>query len=419
MSAPAITVLSSLFPHRQRPTAGIFIRERMFRVAQELPLTVVSPQAWWPGQALIRWWQPGYRLEGDAVERVDGIDVYRPNALCIPGLARHWDGRAMALAAYASLKRLKAAGRCSVIDAHFAYPDGYAASLLADWLDLPYTITLRGTEPRHLRDVRLRERILRALHGAARVFTVSNSLREVGIAAGVPAERFEVVGNGVDTKVFRPVSRQEARRQLNIPDHVKVMCTVGALVERKGFHRVISLMPKLSQRFSGLTYLAVGGASPEGDWSERLQRQAREAGLGDSVRFLGALTPDELRIPLSASDVFVLASSNEGWANVILEAMACGVPVVASDVGGNAEVVCKRTLGTVYPFGDDAALQSALEEALSNTWSAECLVGYAEANTWDTRVARLVEMFRSIAAAGAQRSASINVSGAAETVDQR
>ena len=396
MNKPALVVLSSLFPSRARPLAGVFIRERMFRVGKELPITVVSPQAWFPGQTLIRLARPGYRITGDIFEVQQGVEIYRPRALCLPGICRQWDGYAMALAALPVVRRLKQEGRCDIIDAHFAYPDGYAASLLGKWLGLPYTITMRGTEPKHLRAPALRDRILAALRGAARVFTVSNSLREVGIDAGVPASQFTVVGNGVDTDVFHPVPRDEARAKFGIPLDAKVLITVGALVERKGFHRVIGLLPKLREQFPNLIYLAVGGASPEGDWTARLKQQVTDLGLAGCVKFLGPIPPAELKWPLSASDVFVLPSSNEGWANVILEAMACGVPVVASDVGGNGEVVASEGLGSVYPFGKDDTLQSHLEAALARDWKAGTLLDYAKSNAWDLRVALLLSAFLAV-----------------------
>lgn len=403
MKDPALLVFSSLFPSEARPAAGVFVRERMFRVARELPLAVVSPQAWFPGQSLIRRVSAGYRLAGARYERMQGIEVFRPRALCLPGVGRQWDARAMALAALPVARRLRRAGRLDILDAHFAYPDGCAAALLARMLGVPYTITLRGTEPRHLSQPALRVQMLRALAGAARVFTVSNSLREVGISAGIDPGRFTVVGNGVDAEVFRPVPRAEARAALGIPADAKVLITVGALVERKGFHRVIALLPRLRERHPGLIYLVVGGASPEGDWTTRLQRQVAELGLGDCVRFLGPRAPAELCVPLSAADVFTLPSSNEGWANVILEAMACGLPVVASDVGGNTEVVADAVLGDIYPFGDDAALYASLERALARHWDREAIVMYARRNSWDSRVTQLLAAFRDIAA-GQQRA---------------
>jgi glycosyltransferase involved in cell wall biosynthesis len=115
------------------------------------------------------------------------------------------------------------------------------------------------------------------------------------------------------------------------------------------------------------------------------------------VHFLGAYPSDRLKLPLSAADVFVLATSYEGWANVFLEAMACGLPVVATDVGGNAEVVCRGDLGTIVPFGDASALASALAAALARKWDRDAIAGYAQQNSWDSRIAVLVEALRSVA----------------------
>jgi len=114
------------------------------------------------------------------------------------------------------------------------------------------------------------------------------------------------------------------------------------------------------------------------------------------VHFLGALPPDELKWALSASDVFVLATRNEGWANVFLEAMACGLPVVTTDVGGNAEVVCRNELGSIVPFGDANALLQALDVSLTQKWDRAAIVDYAQANQWDKRVAQLLRAYDSI-----------------------
>ena len=119
----------------------------------------------------------------------------------------------------------------------------------------------------------------------------------------------------------------------------------------------------------------------------------KRLGLADRVHLLGNLPPDDLNLPLSASDVFVLATRNEGWANVFLEAMACGLPVVTTDVGGNAEVVCRPELGTIVPFGDAAALQQALDSALGKDWDRTAILDYAQANQWDKRVAQLLRAF--------------------------
>lgn len=390
-----LVVFSSLFPSAARPGAGLFIRERMFRVAQQRPLAVVSPQPWFPGQALIRGLRPGYRPQAPALEIQQGIRVYHPRFLALPGLLRRFDGLSMALCSFVLLRRLRRQG-ARLIDAHFAYPDGEAAIRLGRFLDLPVTITLRGTEVPHSRNPALRPRLARALKAAARVFAVSDSLRRLALDLGVAAEKTEVVGNGVDTARFHPVDRAAARRRYRLPADAQLLISVGALVERKGMHRVIDSLPALLERHPNLHYLVVGGSSPEGDMRAELEAQAARLGLAGRVHFLGAVPPDELKGPLSASDVFVLATRNEGWANVFLEAMACGLPVVTTAVGGNAEVVCREELGRVVPFGDAAALQQALHAALDTDWDRAAIVEHARANRWDGRVAQLVHAFDSV-----------------------
>ncbi len=393
---PHVVVFSSLFPNRCQPGAGLFIRERMFRVGRHLPLCVVSPVPWFPLQGLLRRWRPGFRAGAPRHEVQQGIDCWFPRFFSVPGMLKGFDGLLMALGAWPRLRRLKREGRLDVIDAHFAYPDGYAATLLGRWLGVPVTVTMRGTEVRHARDPSLAGKVARALRRARRVFAVSESLRQVALGLGIVADHVRVVANGVDVDKFSPLPQHEARAMLNLPAEARVLVTVGALVERKGFHRVIELLPSLRVKHPTLVYLVVGGASPEGDISQRLRQQVRDLGLDDVVRFLGPLPPEQLRVPLSAADVSVLATSNEGWANVLLESFACGRPVVATDVGGNAEVVCDGRLGIVVPFSDAAALERALDDALRRQWDAGAIRRHAEANTWELRVQVLLEEFRSL-----------------------
>ncbi len=388
-----LVVFSSLFPHPGAPHAGVFIRERMFRVAREQPVTIVSPQPWFPLQSVVRCFRTNYRLCGPKHEVQQGIEVFRPRFLSIPGLFRHWDGFFMALFSLPTLRRLKAANRLGIIDAHFGYPDGYAATLLARWIKCPVTVTLRGTEIRHSNYPQIRSRLKAALNHATEIFSVSASLKNHAISLGVEASKIHVIGNGVDVDKFVAVNREQARARFNIPVTAKVLISVGGLVERKGFHRVLNCLPSLIRDFPDLHYVIVGGPSPEGDMTSQLHSQVSALGLAAHVHFLGTVPPEELRWPLSAADIFVLATRNEGWANVFLEAMACGLPVVTTDVGGNREVVCNENLGTIVGFNDQAGLKNALREALSKKWDQEAIVHYARSNDWSKRVSMLRQRF--------------------------
>lgn len=390
---PHIAVLSSLFPSSIQPHAGLFVRERLFRVGERIPITIIAPMPWFPFQSILRHWRPHFRPGAPRHEHQNGHDVWYPRFVSIPALFKHWDGLAMALAALPRLYALRRARRLDLIDAHFGYPEGYAAVKLGRWLGVPVTITLRGTESRHARDPKLAPLLKEALHGASHIFAVAEALKRVAVELGIPPDKIEVIGNGVDTQRFRPLDRQASRAQLDLPTDAPILISVGGLVERKGFHRVIAQLPTLIEHWPSLIYLIVGGPSAEGNNRPELEALVAQLGIEAHVRFLGAVTPDQLAAPLSAADIFILATRNEGWANVFLEAMACGLPVVTTDVGGNREVVSDPALGIVVPFDDPNALLKALMQALETRWDRAAIRQYAERNSWDERVERLCRAF--------------------------
>lgn len=392
-SLPRLVVFSSLFPNPGQPGAGLFVRERMFRAGQRLPLTVVAPVPWFPLQHLARRWRPHFRPPAPRAEVQSGFEVLHPRFFSVPALLKFLDGWSLALCTLPTMLRLKRQGRLDLIDSHFAYPDGFAATLLGRWLGVPVTVTLRGTEVR-LSRTRVRRRMMIAgLKRAARIFSVADALKRHVVAMGIDSDRILVVGNGVDTGKFQPVGQAEARRELGIAPDAQVLISVGGLIERKGMHRMIECLPGLRRRHPRIHYLIAGGGGPEGDWGAHLRQMVADLRLCDCVHFLGPVAPERLQVPLSAADLFVLPTRNEGWANVLLEAMACGLPVVTTRVGGNPEVVCEPWLGTLVPFGDQAALAGAISEALGRDWDRARIIDYARANSWDSRIATLEREF--------------------------
>lgn len=407
---PKLLVLSSLFPSPAQPGAGVFVRERMFRVAKHLPLVVLAPQAWFPFQGLIRRFRPHFRPPAPSFEVMDGIEVHRPRFLCFPGVWKRTDGMFMAIGCFLTARRVVRRHRLNLLDVHFGYPDGYAGILLKRWLRIPMVLTLRGKEERQARmDVGgvLRKAVL----GADRLVTVSDALRQVALQFGADDRKITVIGNGVDLDKFRSIPRLTARSQFGLPTNARILVSVGTLVERKGFHRVLDCMPALRERHPDLHLLIVGGAGPEGDIGPRLRAQTQSLGLGGCVHFLGAFPPDQLHVALSAADVFVLATSYEGWANVFLEAMSCGLPVVTTRVGGNSEVVCDPSVGTVVEFGDAEALIEAIDAAVVRAWDHEAIIRYAQSNGWERRIRVLVHVLQDALAEAPEGAKPVPVTG--------
>lgn len=398
---PRLVVYTRVYPNGSQPNYGLFVRERMRRVAAELDLVVVAPVPWFPFQGLLRRFRPHYRPPVPAYEEQNGIRVYHPRFFCFPGVLKWTDGWLQALGSLPLMRRLQREFGYDLIDAHFVYPDGVAARRLARWLKVPYTITLRGSLLRFGRSTATRRQIDAALRDAARVFSVADSLRQDAISWGHDPDHLQVVGNGVDLDRFRPEDSAVSRHRLGLPPTARLLVSVGGLTERKGFHRVIEVLPELRARHGDVHFVVAGGASPEGNNRAELEAQIAALGLQDCVHLIGAVAPDELRYVYSAGDVFVLATRFEGWANVFLEASACGLPIVTTRVGGNAEVVSSEEVGLLVPYGDAAALRDALNAALSRDWDRGAILEHARRNAWQTRIPQLVETFRAITAAPA------------------
>jgi len=189
----------------------------------------------------------------------------------------------------------------------------------------------------------------------------------------------------VDDRKFKRIPKKEARNLLRIPTNSKVLISVGGLTRRKGFHRVIKVLPKVLSELDGqqLIYLIIGGPSIEGDYSIVIQNEIMSYGLQDCVWMVGPKRHDELNLWLCSSDLFCLATSNEGCPNVLLEAMACGVPTVATDVGGVREVISTNDVGLLVEFGDSDALGKAIVEGLEKDWDTQNIIHHSQRHSWE------------------------------------
>jgi len=376
-----VLVLSSVFPNPRQPNLGVFIRERMRRVASHCEVRVVAPIPWFPFDGPVRGSLWG---RVPAVEQQDGLTVYHPRFLSVPGYLKWLDGALYAASLAPFLRSLERSFPFDVIDGHFAYPDGLAAVLLGRRFQRPAVVTLRGSIVRlatyrlHLPQIRF------TLRAAARVLAVSESLKRVGVGLGLPASRVRVIPNGVDTARFRPIDRGEARRRLGLPADRTVLLSVGGLNEGKGHHRVISALPRVLAHRPDLLYVIVGGDRPADSFRAPIEAMTERHRLHDNVLVAGERSHDEIPLWLAAADLFCLASRSEGRANVLLEALACGVPVVTTDVGGNGEILTRPALGILVPPQDDDALGRAIVDALDRSWDREALVAHARTHSWET-----------------------------------
>ena len=393
MSRTRILSLSGVFPNPKEPELGLFVRARLQQIAA-LPggpeITVAAPV---PLLDYPNWRRQPIRSRGLPIARKDGpLNVLHPRWIYPPALGA-FNGALLFLQLLPRLRRLRRSFPFQLIDAHFAHPEGFAAALISSWFDCPFLITLRGNETRHARSPFRRWAIAYGIRRAARVITVSESLRRFAIEIGAAPGHVVTIPNGIDGALYSPRDRDECRRKHGIDPVARVLLSAGYLIERKGHHRVIHAAARLHREGIPVHVIIAGGPGREGKFEQQIHQAVRDTGLGDSVRFTGQIPPTSLSELMSAADVFCLASNREGWPNVVHEAMGCGTPVVAADVGGVPEMI-PAGLGIVVPAGNQEALEQGLLDAFRKPWDRAAISAWGQSRSWQQvarEVAALIE----------------------------
>ncbi len=385
-------LFSTLYPSSARPVHGIFVETRLRELLKSgrVQTQVVAPVPWFPSQ------HPKFgawaRMAATpAQEFRNGVQVHHPRYVLPPKVGQNIAPYVLAAGAMPTIRKLMRDGfDFDVIDAHFFYPDGVAASIIARKLDKPFVCTARGSDITLYRQFATPNRLIRkTLAASSANIGVCTDLVDQMIELGADPATSHTLRNGVDLVRFTVMDRVEARRQLGLPAQGLVLVSVGHLVEVKGHHLVIELLSRLPVT----SRLVIVGS---GVWLERLQAQAVSLGVQDRVTFAGLQPNERLKTWYSAADALVLASSREGWANVLLEAMACGTPVVATRVNGTPEVVASPQAGRLANVRDAHHLHQALTELLASHPTQAQVRAYAEGFSWDDTTLRQCELFSSI-----------------------
>ena len=368
-----VLLITNLYPSSQEPTRGVFNANSFGALSRYCETRVVVPVCWWKRLRRPR------ELFSVPLESPAGIAALYPTYWPVPQSPRT-HVRAMYAALRTPLQHLRREFPFDVIFAAFAYPDGAAAALLARDMDCPLVIKTLGSDINELANrPALRREVQWALGRAERVIAVSAALRERIIELGVAPERIIMAHNGVDGTRFTIRDRRQARISLGLPLDRSLACYVGNLTAEKGVDVLVEAMGYLRRQGRCDVDLAVLGS---GVMDERLHSLVRELGLEDRIRFLGRRPNAEISDWLAACDVFCLPSRREGCPNVVLEALASGRPVVATNVGGVPELLDNR-YGILTPVDDPEALAEGLTCALRREWDPGKLRGSVPSLSWD------------------------------------
>jgi teichuronic acid biosynthesis glycosyltransferase TuaC len=386
-----LLTFSTLYPNAVSPSHGIFVETRLRQLlgSGEIEARVIAPVPWFPSR---------HRIFGEYARHAsvprhecrNGLSVEHPRYLLLPRIGMNLAPSALARAGLAAARRMIADGyRFDVIDAHYLYPDGVAAVAIGKALGKPVVITARGSDVNLIPQFRKpRQMIVEAARNSAAIISVSAALKDSMQAIGVDPRQISVLRNGVDLALFHQEDRPTARGHLGITRFA--LASVGNLIPTKGHHAVIEALTGLPD-----VELFIAGRGPEED---RLRALATRLGVGDRVTFLGVLPQEQLRTLYSAVDCLVLASAREGWPNVLLEAMACGTPVIATDVGGASEIVAAPEAGSL--IGKCAAQE--IVDGVTHLRQAPPLRDatrqYAEQFDWQATTQGQISLYRAILA---------------------
>jgi teichuronic acid biosynthesis glycosyltransferase TuaC len=383
-----VLVFTSLFPNLRRPDFGIFICQRTAHLARRPGnfVRVVAPVPYFPG-----WFRSSRWSQYGALPRqqeIHGLTVFNPRYPLLPGLMP-LHGVLMFLGSCRLVSKLQRQHRFDCIDAHYVYPDGFAAVLIGKVLRLPVVLSARGTDINVFPSfTSIRPMIRWSLNNAAGVVAVSDALRVAITDLGVPAEKIRTIPNGIDAERFHPIAQPEGRSALGLPtDSGKVLVSVGSLTEGKNHLSLLSAFARLLPELPDARLFIIG----EGPLRPLLEQKIRALQLGENARLVGARRNQELALWFSAADISVLVSTREGWPNVVMESIACGTPVVATRVGGVPEIINSPDLGMLTDQDVDA-IALTLRAALAKTWDRAAVARHGQLRSWDV-VAGEVEQY--------------------------
>lgn len=369
-----VLTISTLFPDASRPRFGPFVERQTLGLAAhpDVDLRVVAPLGLPPGP-LARFRHYAALAALPEREVWNGLDVIRPRFWHFPGIRGRFDPAMLAQALLPKLRRLRKDFPFDVIDAQFFFPDGPAAIRLGRALGVPVSIKARGSDI-HLWGQRTatRQQVVSAGKAADGILAVSAALKADMVAMGMPSDRIRVHHTGVDLELFQPLDRAEAKAALGVPGPLIV--AVGTLSPRKGQGLVIEALASLPD----VTLVLIGNGSDRAAF----ERQANALGVADRARFTGSTGHKEIARWLGAADAMVLPSLSEGLANVWVEALACGTPLVITDVGGAREVLNRPEAGHLVPASADAIVD-AVRDLLSNPHDPAAVRKSAERFTWE------------------------------------
>ncbi|MBI5678081.1 MAG: glycosyltransferase family 4 protein [Planctomycetes bacterium] len=367
-----LVVFTELFPEPENPSFVVFFYDLLRSLAPYFKITVIQPRRWHPFR--------GYRSKKTKVfhciPSFEGT-VIRPRMLFFPVIDRLWI-RSVTFVFAALWFMIKYRNQHFAISAQMACPSGFAAVILGRLFKKPVLVTVRGSDINEYPKYPILGNMVKyTLRRACAIVAVSDDLRLKTLRMIGNTPKVITIRNGVDKTTFTPMGKAICRKELGLPLGKNIVLFVGSLIERKAIFDLLKATILIQKAINHMI-IFIG----DGELKDNLYREIKKNGLEKEVIIKGNVRHQEITLFMNASDVLCLPSLAEGTPNVILESLCCGLPVIASKVGGIPEVIIDSRLGILVPPGNPDELSLALKEGLQRKWDRDFIVSYSHRFSW-------------------------------------
>ncbi len=385
-----ILSVSHMFPNNQRPNVGVFVKERLKSLSKVVNTTIVAPVPYFPLSYMIDNYR--YTKAIPLKEEFDGLHVHHPRYLLVPKICKFSDGYLY----YKSINKfiIKKFRKDSydLLDFHWVYPDAYAGLKWARLFNKKIVVTIRGNESICYFENSLRKKMLMdTLRSVDHIIAVSTDMKnKVVDEYGVEDRNVTVIPNGIDTQKFYAAEKTKAQGKCYLKPGKKYILSLCRLSKEKGLEYLLKAFSLLDVNDAEL--IMVG----DGPLRTHLVGLAQQLNIANKVRFIGEVPHEDVCTWYNVADVYCLPSLWEGCPNVVIESIACGVPVVSTNVGGIPDLISSDDYGFIVSPGDVAQLSEALRGALEKNWNRGKIALYGSSNTWANVADRIVNLFREL-----------------------
>lgn len=390
-----LLIISSRFPHHHDTAKSVFIYSQIEELKKSFEKIMIISTTPFTPKYLTKFMKPKRRLDSMAKDyNYDNVEVHFTKNIILPNdTLKQIKGIQGYLSSIRILKKTNF--KPDLIHAHFIWPSGFIAMKLNQDLKIPFIVTGHGYDVYELplRNKYYLKMIKKILSNANHIITVSENIRDIMTKnLSVPTKKIEIISNGFSPKLFHPLDKNKVRKELSLPLDKKIVLSVGNLEEVKGHINMVKAAKQIINNRKDILFLIVG----DGEERKKLKKEIEKDNLEQNFKLMGAKPHNEIALWMNACDISVIPSINEAGPAVLFEALACGKPVIGTNVGVIPEILKDNKLGIVVPPEDTNALRDSILNALENNWNVKYIQNCVKNYEWENIAKHIIKLYTRI-----------------------